>query len=66
MKAKKKYLVHLNWSGEVHILYTSSSTEQGALNNACSQLAKKVGYDYTYVKCFFLGEKDNFKVVERR
>lgn len=65
MPNKTKYLVTLNWYGEVHTIYTSSSTEQRAFNNACSQLAKKVGYNYTFVKCFFLGEKDNFKIKER-
>jgi hypothetical protein len=65
MPNKTKYLVTLNWYGEVHTIYTSSSTEQRALNNAICQLAAKVGYCRSYVKCFFLGEKDNFKIVRR-
>ena len=65
MKDKKKYLVTLNWYGEIHTLYTSSSTEQKALTNAICQLAKKISYDLAYVKRFFLGDKDNYKIKER-
>ena len=65
MKAKKKYKITLNWYGEVHTIYTSSSTEQRALNNATTRLAATLGMSRAYVKCFFLGERDNFKIKER-
>ena len=63
---KKKYRVNLNWYGEVHTFFTSSSTEKKALTNAISQLAKKNGYNRAFVKRFFLGDKDNFSIKERR
>ena len=65
MTTANKYKVTLNWSGELHTFWTSSSTEKRALNNAVAQLAEKLGRDRIYVKRSFFGEKDNFK-VERR
>jgi len=65
MSAKKKYLVELNWYGEVHKIYTSSYSKAGALSNSFYQLAKKVDYYRPFVIQHFLGNKDNFKVTER-
>ena len=63
---KQKYKVHLNWYGEIHKLYTSSSSKSMALSNAICQLAKRVGYNRSFVKLKFLGETDNYKVEERK
>jgi hypothetical protein len=63
---KTKYLVRLNWYGEVHNVYTSSTSENGALLNAFQQLARKTGMSKGFIKLHFRGDKDNFKVTERK
>jgi hypothetical protein len=63
---KTKYLVKLNWYGEVHKIYTSSTLRNGALLNAFYQLAEKTGYNKGFIKLKFLGDKDNFKIIERK
>ena len=62
---KYKYLVKMNWYGEVHKIYTSSYSNYGAFENACHQLAKRVGYTKAFVKSKFSGKKDNYEIVER-
>jgi hypothetical protein len=63
---KTKYLVRLNWYGEVHNVYTSSTSRNGALLNAFRQLAKRTGMNKGFIKLKFLGDKDNFKITERK
>ena len=63
---KTKYLVELNWYGEVHKIYTSSTSKQGALSNSIYQLAKRTGYSSSFVRLKFLGHTDNWKVTERK
>ena len=61
-----KYKVTLNWSGELHTFWTSSSTEKRALENAVTRLAQKLGKSSRMsVKRSFFGEKDNY-TIERR
>ena len=62
---KNLYIVTLNWYGEIHTLYTSSSSDLKALGNAVSQLAKRLKVSRWKVKMYYLGGKDNFK-IERR
>ena len=62
---KNLYKVTLNWYGEVHTLYTSSTTDLKALNNAISQLAKRLKVSRWRVKMYYIGGKDNYK-IERR
>lgn len=64
--SKRKYLVEMNWYGELHKIYTSSTSEHGAVSNACYQLAARTGYNSAYVKHKFYGDKDNYKVTERK
>ena len=63
---KTKYLVELNWYGEVHKIYTSSTSRQGALSNSFNQLAKRSGYSRSFVRLKFLGHTDNWNVTERK
>ena len=62
---KKNYLVELNWYGEIHKLYTSSYSKQGALSNTLYQLANKTCVSSYFIKHKFNGDKDNYKVTER-
>ena len=62
---KTKYIVELNWYGEVHTVYTSSTSEQGALSNSFTQLANRTGSNRGFIKLHFRGHKDNWKVTER-
>uniref|UniRef100_A0A6M3IIY8 Uncharacterized protein n=1 Tax=viral metagenome TaxID=1070528 RepID=A0A6M3IIY8_9ZZZZ len=65
MVSKFTHIVKLNWCGELHTFYTSSTTDLKALGNAVTQLAKHLKVSRNYVKYEFDGRKDNFK-VERR
>jgi hypothetical protein len=49
MNRKQSYCVKVNWSGEVHTLFTSARNEKHALSLALSKLAHKVGYSTRYV-----------------
>lgn len=60
-----KYLVELNWYNYVYKIYTSSYSKHGALSNACHQLAKRTGYNSSYVKLKYSGDRDNYHITER-
>lgn len=64
MTEMKKFIVTINWHREVRKFYTSSASEEGALFNACNQLAKKLRVTSRSVKTYVL-QGDKYK-VERR
>ena len=59
-----KFKVTINWYGEVHVIYTHAKDANKALNNACHQLAKLVGYNFGYVKSYVKDENKNRFNVE--
>jgi len=61
---KPKYKVTINWKGEIHQLYTHSSTELSALHNCIGQLAKKLDLTPSYVRNYVLEDrKDRYYVL---
>ena len=48
-----KYLVILNWHGEIHRFFTTATTELHAMNNGVYKLAKVLGRD---VKAHFMAD----------
>jgi len=58
----KKYVIHLNWQGETHTLYSFAKSSNNAFVNACIQLSKKLGISPHKVRNYFDGNKDNFTV----
>ena len=49
-----RYKILINWSGEVHKLYTHSTCERRALLNAIRQLAKKLGREVKGVRDYVM------------
>uniref|UniRef100_A0A6M3KX85 Uncharacterized protein n=1 Tax=viral metagenome TaxID=1070528 RepID=A0A6M3KX85_9ZZZZ len=49
-----RYKVLINWSGEVHKLYTHSNCEGKALLNAIRQLAKRLGREVKGVRDYVM------------
>lgn len=47
---KTRYLITLNWQGEVHKFYRYATSEPQALRHAIRQLAREVGYTTKYVR----------------
>ena len=63
--ATMKYLVIINWHGEVHKIWTTSGSDDKALNNACERLAKKLGVNSGSVRVHVLDGKDRWKIDKR-
>ena len=52
------YKVTLNWHGEIHTLWTTTTGTIQAIRNAKYQLANKLGKDLSYVRRhFWTGDK---------
>lgn len=56
------YKVTLNWSGELHTIYTHAKSKKFALKNSITQLSKKLRINRTICNMKFQGQKDNFKI----
>ena len=63
---KTRYHITLNYFGEIHTFYTHSKCVEGALKNAISRLAKKIGRYRNSILFYFIDDKpDNWKVVKK-
>jgi hypothetical protein len=61
--AKTKYLITINWLGEVHSFYRHATSADQALRHAIRELARKVGYTTKYVRDYVMADaNDRFKV----
>jgi len=60
--AKEKFMVTLNWRGELHEIYTYATTPRGALRNAAVRLQKKLLLTGGLIR-YFDGSLDNYKIV---
>jgi hypothetical protein len=60
---KTRYLITINWLGEVHSFYRHATSPQQALRHAIRELARKVGYTTEYVRNFVMETNhDRWKV----
>lgn len=62
MNRSQTYKVTLNWYGEIHTFYTSSTTKRKALSNAMIQLAKELVRSNYSVRQYFNDGKDKYEV----
>lgn len=51
---KTRYLITINWQGEVHSFYRHATSPQQALRHAIRELARKVGYNTKYVRDYVM------------
>ena len=60
---KLRYLITINWFGEVLSSYRHATSPQQALRHAIRELARKVGYTTKYVKDYVMEDvNDRWKV----
>ena len=63
-KRKKVYLVTLNWKGEIHKFYSTTSAPDVAKRNALRKLSRLLDRSFHTLALYFNGSKDNFFVEE--
>lgn len=63
---KKTFLVKLNYYGEVHSFYTTSTTPTKALGNAMNRLAKKMKVSIYYINNYLLNKDKHFVIEAKR
>ena len=51
---KTRYLITINWLGEVHSFYRHATSADQALRFAIRELARKVGYDTKFVRNYVM------------
>lgn len=61
---KTRYLITINWKGEVHEFYRHALSPNQALRHAIRELARKVGYKTSYVKSYVLEDVNGRYKVE--
>jgi len=60
---KTLYQVTINWKGEIHRLFSCSSTKHKALHNCIRQLAIGLGLSVSYVRNYVLEDgKDRYTI----
>jgi hypothetical protein len=64
MVEKSKYKVTINWYGENHSFYTSTRTKQNALQNAMSQLSRKLFVSLVSVQNKVNYGSNNYKILK--
>jgi tetrahydromethanopterin S-methyltransferase subunit H len=47
---KPRYLITINWQGEIHKFYRYADSPEQALRHAIRQLAREVGYASKFVR----------------
>ena len=47
---KPRYLITINWQGEIHKFYRYAGSPEQALRHAIRQLAREVGYASKFVR----------------
>ena len=51
---KVRYLITINWSGQVFSFYRHATSADQALRHAIRQLAREVGYTTRYVRDYVM------------
>lgn len=51
---KVRYLITINWSGQVFEFYRHANSSEQALRHAIRQLAREVGYTTRYVRDYVM------------
>jgi|GEM_PF-2011597 len=51
---KTRYLITINWQGEVHEFYRWATSPAQALRHAIRELARKVGYETRFVRNYVM------------
>jgi hypothetical protein len=60
---KTRYLITINWLGEVHSFYRHATSPQQALRHTIHELARKVGYTTQRVRSYVMETNhDRWKV----
>ena len=60
---KTRYLITINWQGELHSFYRHATSAPQALRHAICELARKVGYDTKFVRRYVMEDvNDRYKV----
>ena len=61
---KKRYLVNLNWYGEIHATWTWDLNPNKATNNMITRMSRKLGVSKYRLRCYVLEGKNRVHVKE--
>ena len=61
-----KYQGKYNYQNQVHTLWTHAKKQAIARRNFIKQLQKILGISSYRLRCYFSGQRDNFKIKETR
>ncbi len=56
------YFGRYNWQGEIHKLWTHAKNPEAAHRQFIAKLSKILNVSKYKLRCYFAGNKDNFKV----
>lgn len=62
--SKYLYYGQYNWYGEIHKLWTRAKTPTIANKQILTKLAKLLNISNYKLRCYFNGNKDNFKITK--